>query len=85
MGWVTGIVVYVIIWWLVIFMVLPWGVRRTETPEAGHDHGAPARPMLARKLLATTLIAGVLFAIVFAIVEADIISLREIAERMGHR
>ena len=25
MGWVTGLAVYVIIWWLVIFMVLPWG------------------------------------------------------------
>ena len=80
---VTGIVVFVIIWWLVIFMVLPWGVRRTENPEAGHDPGAPERPMLWRKVLATTLISAVLFAIVYTIVEFDLISLRELARQIG--
>ena len=43
---VSAVVVFIVIWWLVLFMVLPWGVRRTETPEAGHDPGAPAKPML---------------------------------------
>ncbi len=30
MDWATALATYVIIWWLVMFMVLPWGVRRIE-------------------------------------------------------
>ena len=78
---VTGVVVFVLIWWVTLFTVLPWGVRRTENPEEGHDHGAPARAMLLRKLLITTGIAAVVFAIVYTVVETGDISLRELADR----
>ena len=73
---VSAVVVFIVIWWLVLFMVLPWGVRRTETPEPGHDPGAPAKPMLWRKAAATTAISVVLFAIVYVVVEYELISLR---------
>jgi predicted secreted protein len=75
---VSAVVVFIVIWWLVLFMVLPWGVRRTETPEAGHDPGAPAKPMLWRKAAATTAISVVLFAIVYVVVEYELISLRDL-------
>ena len=78
---VTAVVVFIIIWWLLLFMVLPWGVRRTENPEEGHDPGAPARPMLARKLAITTGIAIVLFGIFYGVVETSGLSLRELADR----
>ena len=54
------IVVYVILWWLVFFMALPWGVRRTEAPEDGHDPGAPSNPRLWLKAGITTAIAALL-------------------------
>lgn len=82
MGPVSGIVVFIIIWWLTLFMVLPWGVNRTENPEAGHDPGAPARPMLWRKVLATTGITIVVFAIFYAVAESGLISLQDVAEWM---
>ncbi|MCZ6510709.1 MAG: DUF1467 family protein [Alphaproteobacteria bacterium] len=75
---VSAVVVFIVIWWLVLFMVLPWGVRRTETPEPGHDPGAPAKPMLWRKAAATTAISVVLFAIVYVVVEYELISLRDL-------
>lgn len=75
---VSAVVVFVVIWWLVLFMVLPFGVRRTETPEVGHDPGAPAKPMLWRKAAATTAISFVLFAIVYAIAEYGPISLQDL-------
>ncbi len=75
---VSAVVVFIVIWWLVLFMVLPWGVRRTETPEAGHDPGAPAKPMLWRKAAATTAISVVLFAIVYVVTEYELISLRDL-------
>jgi len=61
MSWITGVVVYAVIWWIVLFAVLPWGVNRTENPEAGHDHGAPSKANIGRKFLWTTLIAGVIW------------------------
>jgi predicted secreted protein len=69
MGIVTGIVVYVILWWLVFFMVLPFGVQRNETPEEGHDPGAPKRALIGRKMLITTAVAAALFAVYWAVVE----------------
>ena len=79
MNAVSAVVVFIVIWWLVLFMVLPFGVRRTEVPEAGHDPGAPAQPMLWRKAAATTAITVVLFAIVYVIAEYELISLQDLA------
>ncbi len=75
---VSAVVVFIVIWWLVLFMVLPFGVRRNEAPQAGHDPGAPAQPMLWRKAAATTAISVVLFAIVYAVAEYELISLSDL-------
>lgn len=69
----TGAAIFFLIWWVVLFAVLPWGVRsQHEGGEVapGTDPGAPAVPRLARKLLWTTLVAGVVFA-TFYVVYAD--------------
>jgi predicted secreted protein len=76
MSIVTVLAVYFLVWWLVLFAVLPWGVRRQEeegkvTP--GSDPGAPARPMLLIKAVATTLISAVIVAVGFAVWKAEII------------
>lgn len=83
MNSVTATVVFIIIWWIMLFMVLPWGVSRTENPEAGHDHGAPARPMLVRKLLITTGITIMLFGILYAVIDAEILLLQDLAAKIG--
>ena len=78
MGWVSGIAVYIVIWWLVIFMVLPWGVQPIEEGdvEKGHAASAPLRPRMLRKMAVTTAIAAVLWLIAYAIIESGVISLR---------
>jgi predicted secreted protein len=76
MGWLAGIFVYALLWWLVLFAVLPWGVRREETPEAGHDPGAPANPNLWWKLLATTIVAGIVWVGVYYVIDSGLIPLR---------
>ncbi|NNE86144.1 MAG: DUF1467 family protein [Alphaproteobacteria bacterium] len=75
---VSAVVVFIVIWWLALFIVLPFGVRRTESPEPGHDPGAPAKPMLWRKMAVTTAISIVLFAAVYGIVEYELIALSDI-------
>ncbi|MGE4219614.1 MAG: DUF1467 family protein [Alphaproteobacteria bacterium] len=76
MGIGTGIVAYVIIWWLVLFTVLPWGNRPVEVPEQGHETSAPARPRLWLKFAVTTLIATIVWAGVYLAIDAGVVSLR---------
>ncbi len=45
-GVMSQIFMFLVIWWLTLFVVLPWGIRRQESPDAGHDPGAPSNPML---------------------------------------
>lgn len=49
--------IYAVSWWMVLFMVLPWGVKTAEKPEPGHAASAPVNPRLKRKLLITSLLA----------------------------
>ncbi|MCX5493168.1 DUF1467 family protein [Kaistia dalseonensis] len=57
------IAIYFIIWWLVIFMILPFGIR-TQADEGdvtlGTAHSAPIRPMLVRKAIITSVVSAVL-------------------------
>ncbi len=61
MNW-TLLAIYFIVWWLVFFVTLPIGVRSQEEAGEGRylgtDPGAPTRPMLGRKALASTIIAA---------------------------
>ncbi|HZL40234.1 MAG TPA: DUF1467 family protein [Pseudolabrys sp.] len=72
----TAIAIYFIIWWVVLFAVLPWGVHsQQETGEVapGTDPGAPAAPKVWKKLVWTTVIAGVVFGILTAIYQLGLI------------
>ena len=66
MSLVTLIAIYFVVWWIVLFAVLPWGVRTQEEDDnitLGTTHSAPVRPMLLLKALATTIVSAI---IVFA-------------------
>ena len=65
----TNIFIFFIIWWLALFAVLPWGVRRNENPTAGHDPGAPVHPLLWKKVFATTAVALVIWGCYFAVTQ----------------
>jgi predicted secreted protein len=70
MSWLTGFVVYFLIWWVVLFAVLPWGVHREENPEPGHDPGAPIKTHLWAKIGATSLISAVLWGVIFWLIQS---------------
>ncbi len=80
---ITGsIVVYVIIWWIVFFSVLPIGIKhddkRFNNNLEGIDLGAPKNPNIFKKFLYTTLITTVIFVVIYYIVINDHFNLREI-------
>ena len=62
--------IYFVIWWIVLFAVLPWGVQsQHEAGEIspGSDPGAPARPLLLQKAIATSLVSAVIMALGYAV------------------
>ncbi|HEX6980520.1 MAG TPA: DUF1467 family protein [Alphaproteobacteria bacterium] len=79
MSLATGIAVYVVVWWIVLFAVLPWGVRSPDQPVRGHAESAPENPRLLLKAVVTTLIAGIVWFGIYALVQSDWISFREMA------
>jgi len=76
----TGsIAIYVIIWWLVLFMILPFGARsKIDTADVaeGHDAGAPVRPLMLKKILATTVVSLVVFGLFYVAYTGGYIDLR---------
>ena len=78
MGWATGIMVYLVIWWIALFMVLPLGVKRVENPGRGQEVGAPERPELLRKAIITTIVAAVLWLAFYGFYQLDLLTFRRI-------
>jgi predicted secreted protein len=65
-----GLALYFVIWWILLFAVLPFGVRsQAETGEVirGSEPGAPALPALREKAIWTTLVASVVLVIVASV------------------
>ena len=86
MSIVTALAIYFIVWWLVLFAVLPFGVRSQQergevTP--GSDPGAPAVPRLARKLVWTTIVAGIVFALGYVVYAYRLVALDDLAAMLG--
>lgn len=74
----TGTVVFILVWWTVLFCVLPIGVRPdsegADTP--GGWRGAPLQAHLGRRLLATTIVAAVIWVGIYYVIESDWLSFR---------
>ena len=80
MSWATGLMVYLVIWWTVLFAVLPLGVHRVKDPGKGEERGAPERPDLVRKAIITSIVAAVLWLGFYFLHRADIFSFRGLVE-----
>ena len=68
MKWYSLVAIYFVLWWLVLFAVLPFGVKSFEEMEdvtLGTEGGAPHRPNMAIKMAITSVIAAILLAIVY--------------------
>ncbi len=76
-----AIAVYFICWWMVLFTVLPFGVRsQQEQGEIvdGSEPAAPSIPHIWRKFAITTVVAALIFAPIYAVVEYRLIPLDSI-------
>ena len=80
MGITGSIIVYVLIWWIIFFSVLPVGIQsnkeKFKEKIEGVDPGAPINPKIGKKFLITTLITSIIFAVIYYLVINDHLNLR---------
>jgi predicted secreted protein len=62
MPWFSILAIFFVVWFLALFITLPFGVKRVENPEPGQDHGAPEQPYMWHKLGASFILAALLTA-----------------------
>ena len=77
----TGsLIVYISIWWIVFFSVLPIGIKSQNVKPTdelhGNDPGAPKNPKIAKKFLITTLIISIIFIVIYYLVSQNYLNLR---------
>ena len=81
MGITGSIIVYVMIWWVIFFSVLPIGIQSNKEvfrdKIGGVDPGAPKNPRIVKKFLITTFITTIIFVVIYYLVEFDLLNLRE--------
>lgn len=73
--------IFFIVWWTSLFAVLPFGVRsQLESADItpGTEPGAPVRPLLLRKVIATTIIATAVTGLVVYLATSGVISLEDL-------
>ena len=75
---ITGsIVIYVIIWWIIFFSLLPIDVNRNKKKIIeGEDPGSPENPRIVKKFVYTTLISLLFFLIIYYLVDYNYLNLR---------
>ena len=75
---ITGsIVVYVMIWWIVFFALLPIDVNRNKIKKIeGEDSGSPENPKILKKFIYTTIISSIIFLILYYLVQYNYLNLR---------
>ena len=81
MGITGSIIVYVLIWWIIFFSLLPVGIQsnkeKFKEKIEGIDPGAPLNPKIGKKFLITTLITSIIFIVIYYLVEFNLLNLRE--------
>jgi len=79
--------IYFVLWWTVLFVVLPFGVRSPaesgQEAATGTDPGAPVMPRMGRKLLWTTIVSLVIFIIGLAAYQAGFLQIDRLTRLLG--
>jgi len=77
---ITGLaIIYIIIWWIVFFAILPIDVERKKLIKIdGEDPGSPENPRMIKKFIYCTVITTILFIIIYLLMKFEYLNLRNI-------
>ena len=78
---ITGsLIVFISIWWIIFFSILPIGIKSQNAKFSdelhGNDRGAPKNPNIGKKFLTTTLISSIIFLAIYYLVSQNYLNLR---------
>jgi predicted secreted protein len=82
----TMFAIYFVLWWIVLFLTLPFGVRSQHEDgvgAAGTDPGAPIASRMGQKLIWTTVISAVIFAVAMFAYYAGYLSIEKLSKLIG--
>tara|TARA_B100000676_G_C17826547_1_gene705488 strand:- start:22 stop:279 length:258 start_codon:yes stop_codon:yes gene_type:complete len=83
---ITGsIVTYVILWWIVLFLLLPFKIKSQLDDKniyPGTEPGAPSNPRILKKVFYTTIITSILFTIIFILSYFNVINIRDFLTKL---
>ena len=82
----TLFAIYFVVWWVTLFVTLPFGVRSQHEEGGGApgtDPGAPVASQMGRKLIWTTIVATVVFVAFYALYASHAVTLEDLATLWG--
>jgi predicted secreted protein len=82
----TALAIYFVLWWLVLFVTLPFGVRSQHEDGGGApgtDPGAPVASLMGRKLIWTTVIAAIVYGLGMLAYRAGYLNIERLSNLMG--
>ncbi|MDB5547378.1 MAG: hypothetical protein JWR73_2429 [Tardiphaga sp.] len=82
----SALAIYFVLWWIVLFVTLPFGVRSQHEDgdqTDGTDPGAPIVSRMRAKLVWTTLISLVIFVAGFGAFRAGYFNIERLSQLMG--
>ena len=77
---ITGLaIIYIIIWWVVFFSILPIDAERQKSIKIdGEDPGSPENPKMLKKFIYCTGITTILFTVIYLLMKFVYLNLRNI-------
>ena len=77
---VTGLlIIYIIIWWIVFFAILPIDVNREKPIKIdGEDPGSPENPKMLKKFIYCTGITSIIFILIYLLIKYEYFNLRNL-------
>ncbi len=79
---VQGIVAFTLIWWTLLFCVLPWGNRPSDELVPGQASSAPHKPNLLKKFIITTALSAVIWLVINGLIAHNAIDFYGMAEAL---
>ena len=68
-------IIYIVIWWILFFISLPMGVKKSNNIEPGHDSGAPEKTYLWKKFIIVSILTLIFTYLSVLIIESNLINL----------
>ncbi len=82
MNLVNAFLIYILVWWVTLFAVLPIGVRGQAEDDnivPGSEPGAPVKAQMKKKIILTTIISLVLWGLLLLIIESGVIDINKLS------